>query len=71
MRIQHDSTPRLPGQPEVCNLDTALVRHQQVGNLQVSVDDERGVEISEATEDLLHDTFHLGLREGGLHVVQE
>ena len=61
----------VPRQPEVSDLDASFVSHQQVGDLEVSVNNEVGVEIFEAAEDLFHDTFDLRLREGSLHVVQK
>ena len=47
------------GKTEVCDLDAALVGHQEVGHLQVAVDNEVGVEVSQTAKHLGHDTLHL------------
>ena len=43
MSVNSDGNPKGSGKPKVCNLDGAILVDQQVGRLQVSVQDSSGV----------------------------
>ena len=68
------TSPRLadnPGEAEVGYFDASLIGHEQIGNFQVPMNDVARVKILQSAENLEHDTFHLGFREGRSHVVQK
>lgn len=59
------------GQTEVGKLDFAAIVHQEIGGLQVAVEDPMGVQVMGGGDGLVHDGFDFGLEEGFLHVFEE
>ena len=65
------SWPRLtenPREPEVAELDRAVGGHEQVFRLDVSVDAEVEVAVTQGDQGLAHDVDGLLLRDSGMKV---